>query len=122
MCNRFKIIEILKKINLFDDKVNQFLGSNKVIFVIRVSRLQMAAVGISFNYETEQRRSLVCCFIVSMVAFIPVLATMRMGFKDIGIYASLVLQYGAGLQFFMSFATLLHKTSIRFAVLNRYLR
>lgn len=87
-----------------------------------MSLLQMAAVGISFSYEMEQRRSLVCCVIVSMVAFLPVLATIRMGFKDIGIYASLVLQYGAGLQFFMSFATLLRKTSIRFAVLNRYLR
>lgn len=87
-----------------------------------MSSLQMAAVGIPFDYKMEQRRSLVCCVVISMLAFFPVLATMHMGFKDVGIYASLILQYGSGLQFFMSFATLLRKTSIRFAVLNRFLR
>lgn len=82
----------------------------------------MASVGISFNYKMEQRRSLICCIIISLVAFCPVIATIHMGFKDIGIYVSLFFQYGAGLQFFMSFATLLRKMSLRFAVLNRYFR
>lgn len=89
----------------------------------------MEAFGIHFNYRKENRRSLICCLTTSIIALLPLLIIfyIRNKIKSLIdlftlIFVSRMLQFGASFQFFISFSILLRKMSIRYAVLNNFLR
>lgn len=134
MCNRFKLVGILKNVNTVDKKVNWiFTAWNKQIFLQKlISWMQLTTVGIRFNYRKERRRSIICCTVIPILASFPMLVYyMFIEYPKGGstnpvycffVHFTRVLQLGSNLQFFISFAILMRSISIRFAALGDYLR
>lgn len=88
----------------------------------------MEAIGVHFDYRKEQRRSMICCSVTSVITLLPLVTVMyirnahRSAFDIFAIFVSRILQFGASFQFFMSFSILVRKIAIRYAVLNTFLR
>lgn len=91
----------------------------------------MASVGIHFDYEKERCLSLNYCIIASLASFLYFIMMSFNGCKHknsnspIDVFIVIVLRlhlYGSNLHLFVMFMILLRKISLRFGVLNRYLR
>lgn len=71
MCNRFRLVGILKKFTKFDAEASQKFIRNAVSIVLILHfLLQMLAFGVQFHYEKERRRSWLLCAVFVMVGSI----------------------------------------------------